>query len=69
MAGTSDTTRSAIDDYRWSRFMEMGFSDKRALKLALAKGDNGWPLDTHKVQKALNNGCSLSLAFRIYGPL
>lgn len=69
MAGTSDTTATEIEEFRWAEFMNMGFSDHDALVLALAKGDNGWPLSVHKVRKALGGGCSLKLAMQIFGPL
>lgn len=58
----------AVDDifeWRVRRFEELGFDVEQAMDLALAKGDNGWLLDTHYVAKILAAGCTHDLALRI----
>lgn len=58
-----------IEAYRRARFIELGFTKTQAGILSLAKGDNGFPVDTHKVRRVLEAGCTHTLAFKIFGPL
>ena len=54
-----------LEDFRAAVFEEMGFSQDDARKLAESRGPDGWPVDTHKVQKMILGGCSTELALKI----
>lgn len=65
MASTIETTEDIIHNYRVERFVELGFEEDDASLLAVAKGDNGFPVDTHYAKRLLAAGCPHKLAVRI----
>lgn len=65
MAGTTDITGERVHAHRMEVFQGMGFTEAQSQRLTTAQGDDGWPLDTHRVKKILAMGCTHRLALKI----
>lgn len=61
-----ETTEEKLTEFRVERFMELGFTSIEANKLAVSKGSNGFPISYQKVKEALDMGCTIQLAVRIF---
>jgi hypothetical protein len=59
-------TEQELRAYRVSRYDEMRFTGKEAQALADATDHTGFPVDWHKVKKAVDGGCGHKLAIRIF---
>jgi hypothetical protein len=59
-------TEAELRAYRVERYDEMRFTPKEAEALADAKDHVGFPVDWHKVKKAVEGGCGHKLALRIF---
>lgn len=64
--GETQTTENAVYEFRVSEFTEMGFRKSEAIALAQSKDETGYPLDIHKVRRALAQGCTHMQAWRIF---
>lgn len=62
-------TKTSLLEWRSLRFQEMQFEEDEAKLLAATKDDRGFDLDTHLVQRMLEQGCSHNTVLRIFGPL
>lgn len=62
-------SKTSLLEWRALRFQEMQFEEDEAKLLAATKDDHGFDLDTHRVQRMLEQGCSHNTILRIFGPL
>jgi hypothetical protein len=65
MAVQEQTTQS-IREYRIERYRDLRFSQKEAEELADTLDANGFPLDWHRVRRAIENGLGHKRAVWIF---
>jgi hypothetical protein len=56
----------AVLQHRVERFLELGFNEAQAVRLAEARDSAGFLVDTHAVARTLAAPCDLLTAFAIY---
>lgn len=66
MATEAKTEEEVVFEYRVEQFAELGFSVEESKALADARSSDGTPVHPPNVARALEAGCTHTMALRIF---